>query len=139
MCEAHVFGTKFFADYSKEYGDDDPNPTPSASEPPPERPDKEPILRSPSGQPLVRNIYDKDKATFRILGNEPLFEIVKTAPRERAALSTIKGMPRGMPESTTAPPSAGPPQGCVMRHASNIVLKRGSGLVMACSTTESLR
>jgi ribonuclease D len=40
-----------------------------------------------------------DKATFRILGNEPLFEIAKTAPRERAALSAIKGMPRGILET----------------------------------------
>jgi ribonuclease D len=40
-----------------------------------------------------------DKATFRILGNEPLFEIAKTAPRDRAALSAIKGMPRGILES----------------------------------------
>ena len=39
-----------------------------------------------------------DKATFRVLGNEPLFEIAKTAPRDRAALSAIKGMPRGILE-----------------------------------------
>jgi ribonuclease D len=42
---------------------------------------------------------EQDKATFRILGNEPLFEIAKTAPRDRAALSAIKGMPRGMLET----------------------------------------
>jgi ribonuclease D len=41
----------------------------------------------------------QDKATFRVLGNEPLFEIAKTAPRDRAALSTIKGMPRGILET----------------------------------------
>jgi ribonuclease D len=42
---------------------------------------------------------EQDKATFRVLGNEPLFEIAKTAPRDRAALSAIKGMPRGMPDA----------------------------------------
>jgi ribonuclease D len=41
---------------------------------------------------------DQDKATFRVLGNEPLFEIAKTAPRDRSALSAIKGMPRGILE-----------------------------------------
>jgi ribonuclease D len=40
-----------------------------------------------------------DKATFRVIGNEPLFEIVKTAPRSRDALAAIKGMPRGILES----------------------------------------
>ncbi|HET9425354.1 MAG TPA: ribonuclease D [Gemmatimonadaceae bacterium] len=42
---------------------------------------------------------EQDRATFRILGNEPLFEIAKTQPRDRAALSQIKGMPRGVLES----------------------------------------
>jgi ribonuclease D len=42
---------------------------------------------------------EQDKATFRVLGNEPLFEIAKTNPRDRAALSAIKGMPRGILES----------------------------------------
>jgi ribonuclease D len=42
---------------------------------------------------------EHDKATFRVLGNEPLFEIAKTHPRDRAALSAIKGMPRGILES----------------------------------------
>jgi ribonuclease D len=42
---------------------------------------------------------EQDKATFRVLGNEPLFEIAKTHPRDRAALSAIKGMPRGILES----------------------------------------
>jgi ribonuclease D len=40
----------------------------------------------------------QDKATFRVLGNEPLFEIAKTVPRDRSALSAIKGMPRGILE-----------------------------------------
>jgi len=40
-----------------------------------------------------------DRATFRIIGNEPLFEIVKTQPRDTAALGKIKGMPRGILES----------------------------------------
>jgi ribonuclease D len=42
---------------------------------------------------------EQDKATFRVLGNEPMFEIAKTAPRDRAALSAIKGMPRGILET----------------------------------------
>ena len=41
---------------------------------------------------------EQDKATFRVLGNEPLFEIAKTAPRDRNGLSAIKGMPRGILE-----------------------------------------
>jgi ribonuclease D len=42
---------------------------------------------------------EQDRATFRIIGNEPLFEIVKTQPRDKTALGTIKGMPRGILES----------------------------------------
>ena len=42
---------------------------------------------------------DQDRATFRVLGNEPLFEIAKTHPRDKAALSQIKGMPRGILEA----------------------------------------
>jgi len=42
---------------------------------------------------------EQDKATFRIIGNEPLFEIAKTAPRDRTALAAIKGMPRGILET----------------------------------------
>ncbi|HEX4469255.1 MAG TPA: HRDC domain-containing protein [Gemmatimonadaceae bacterium] len=39
-----------------------------------------------------------DRATFRVLGNEPLFEIAKTKPTTREALATIKGMPRSLLE-----------------------------------------
>ena len=42
---------------------------------------------------------EHDRATFRIIGNEPLFEIVKTQPRDKATLGAIKGMPRGILES----------------------------------------
>lgn len=42
---------------------------------------------------------EHDRATFRIIGNEPLFEIVKTLPRDRATLGVVKGMPRGILES----------------------------------------
>ena len=42
---------------------------------------------------------EHDKATFRILGNEPLFEIAKLQPTDKTALSAIKGMPRGILES----------------------------------------
>jgi ribonuclease D len=42
---------------------------------------------------------EQDKATFRIMGNEPLFEIAKLQPRDKAALSSIKGMPRGILET----------------------------------------
>jgi ribonuclease D len=40
-----------------------------------------------------------DKATFRVIGNESLFEIARSAPRDRTALSAIKGMPRGILET----------------------------------------
>jgi ribonuclease D len=39
-----------------------------------------------------------DRATFRVLGNEPLFEIARTKPTTREALATIKGMPRSLLE-----------------------------------------
>ncbi len=39
-----------------------------------------------------------DRATFRVVANEVLFEIVKTAPSTLEALGAIKGMPRGMME-----------------------------------------
>jgi ribonuclease D len=42
---------------------------------------------------------EQDRATFRVLGNEPLFEIAKSHPRDRNALGAIKGMPRGVLES----------------------------------------
>lgn len=35
-----------------------------------------------------------DRATFRVLGNEPMFEIARTKPSTREALASIKGMPR---------------------------------------------
>jgi len=39
-----------------------------------------------------------DRATFRVLGNEPLFDIARLQPRDPSALSAIKGMPRGILE-----------------------------------------
>lgn len=39
-----------------------------------------------------------DRATFRVLGNEPLFEIARTRPATREALASIKGMPRSLLE-----------------------------------------
>ena len=37
-----------------------------------------------------------DRATFRVMGNEALFEIARRAPKNVAELGTIKGMPKGM-------------------------------------------
>ncbi len=39
-----------------------------------------------------------DRATFRVVSNEVLFEAVKTAPTSKDALGRIKGMPRGILE-----------------------------------------
>ena len=39
-----------------------------------------------------------DRATFRVLGNEPLLEIVRVKPNTREALAAIKGMPRSLLE-----------------------------------------
>jgi ribonuclease D len=39
-----------------------------------------------------------DRATFRVLGNEPLLEIVRGKPSTREALAAIKGMPRSLLE-----------------------------------------
>src|SRR5690242_9205800 len=35
-----------------------------------------------------------DRATFRVLGNEPMFDIARGKPSTREALAAIKGMPR---------------------------------------------
>ena len=43
-----------------------------------------------------------DRATFRVIGNEALFEIARRAPMNTSALSTIKGMPKGMIERAGA-------------------------------------
>ena len=37
-----------------------------------------------------------DRATFRVMGNETLFELARVTPRNVTELSSIKGMPRGM-------------------------------------------
>ncbi|HXE82822.1 MAG TPA: ribonuclease D [Gemmatimonadales bacterium] len=39
-----------------------------------------------------------DRATFRVMGNEVLFELARRVPRSVSELSAIKGMPRGMIE-----------------------------------------
>jgi len=39
---------------------------------------------------------DLDRATFRVMGNEVLLEIARTAPTTVKQLSTLKGMPRGI-------------------------------------------
>ena len=39
-----------------------------------------------------------DKATFRVLGNDPLFELARHKPPTREALAAVKGMPRGLLE-----------------------------------------
>jgi ribonuclease D len=43
-----------------------------------------------------------DRATFRVLGNEQLLDISRQQPSTREALSSIKGMPRGILESRGA-------------------------------------
>lgn len=43
-----------------------------------------------------------DRATFRVIGNEALFEIARRAPRAKPALAEIKGVPRGILESRGA-------------------------------------
>jgi ribonuclease D len=45
---------------------------------------------------------EQDRATFRVMGNEPLFDIVHLQPRELAAFAAIKGMPRGIIEHRAA-------------------------------------
>ena len=39
-----------------------------------------------------------DRATFRVMGNEVLFELARTTPRSVSELGAIKGMPKGMIE-----------------------------------------
>jgi ribonuclease D len=43
-----------------------------------------------------------DRATFRVIGNEALFEIARRAPVNTSELSTIKGLPKGMIERAGA-------------------------------------
>ena len=45
---------------------------------------------------------EQDRATFRVVGNESLFEIARVAPADRAALGAIKGISRGILESRGA-------------------------------------
>jgi ribonuclease D len=37
-----------------------------------------------------------DRATFRVMGNEVLFELARLTPKSVSELSAIKGMPKGM-------------------------------------------
>jgi ribonuclease D len=39
-----------------------------------------------------------DRATFRVMGNEVLFELARTTPRSVSELAAIKGMPKGILE-----------------------------------------
>jgi ribonuclease D len=39
-----------------------------------------------------------DRATFRVMGNEVLFELARTTPRSVSELAVIKGMPKGILE-----------------------------------------
>ncbi len=41
---------------------------------------------------------DLDRATFRVMGNEVLLDIARTAPRSARQLAGLKGMPRGILE-----------------------------------------
>ncbi len=43
-----------------------------------------------------------DRATFRVMGNEALFEIARRAPKNTSELGAIKGMPKGMMERAGA-------------------------------------
>ena len=43
-----------------------------------------------------------DRATFRVMGNEALFELARRTPRSVSELSAIKGMPKGMIERSGA-------------------------------------
>ena len=43
-----------------------------------------------------------DRATFRVAGNEVLFELVRLAPTTRDGLFGVKGFPRGMSEARVA-------------------------------------
>lgn len=43
-----------------------------------------------------------DRSTFRVVGNEVLLELSRRAPRTKAELGAIKGMPRGMIETRAA-------------------------------------
>ncbi len=55
-----------------------------------------------------------DRATFRVMGNEAMFEIIRLQPTTREALGVIKGVPRGILE----------------RHAQELLdaVKRGLGV-----------
>jgi ribonuclease D len=43
-----------------------------------------------------------DRATFRVMGNEALFEIARRTPKSASELGAIKGMPKGMIERAGA-------------------------------------
>jgi ribonuclease D len=43
-----------------------------------------------------------DRATFRVIGNEPLLELSRVKPSSREALGSVKGVPRGIVERSAA-------------------------------------
>ena len=43
-----------------------------------------------------------DRATFRVVSNDVLLDVARTAPQSAAALGAIKGMPKGMVERSSA-------------------------------------
>jgi ribonuclease D len=43
-----------------------------------------------------------DRATFRVVGNEPLLELARLKPTTREALAAVKGMPRGLLDRAAA-------------------------------------
>jgi ribonuclease D len=43
-----------------------------------------------------------DRATFRVIGNEPLLELARLKPATREALASVKGMPRGLLERSAS-------------------------------------
>jgi ribonuclease D len=45
---------------------------------------------------------DLDRATFRVVGNEPLLELAHRQPRDRKSLGAVKGMPKGVIEQRSA-------------------------------------
>jgi ribonuclease D len=59
---------------------------------------------------LLRDIFrwresvaaELDRATFRVLGNEPMLDIARAAPSTADALRAIKGVPQGMAPDRTA-------------------------------------
>ena len=83
--------------------DDQPGPEGAPATAEPEKADREPILRSPSGQPLVRNIYDKEKGNLILKKRTDVMSTCMVALRQSSCIDRSNSAARAeVPLSSTS-------------------------------------